>query len=51
MHAHPQADMDAMALFSLEVGQSLSDRALECALASAMSVVGYNAAAAAGAAG
>lgn len=31
-----------MSLFALEVGQSMSDRSLECALASALSVASYN---------
>lgn len=35
----PQADVEAMALFALEVGHTLGDRSLECALASAMSVI------------
>jgi hypothetical protein len=34
-----EADVEAMALFALEVGHTLGDRSLECALASAMSVI------------
>lgn len=34
-----QSDTKAMALFAHELGQVLGDRALECALASAMSIV------------
>lgn len=39
---HAQADVEALALFSLELGSALSDRSLECALASALSVVGHD---------
>jgi hypothetical protein len=37
----PQADVEAMALFALELGNTLHERSLECALASALSVVAY----------
>lgn len=40
--APPKADMDAMSLFALEVGDMLSSRSLECAYASALSVVSYD---------
>lgn len=36
-----QSDVEAMALLALELGQSLYERSLECALASALSVVGH----------
>jgi len=39
---YTEADQEAMALFALEVGQTLSERSLECALASALSVVSYD---------
>ncbi len=35
----PQADADAISLFALELGDALSARSLECAYASALSVV------------
>ena len=38
-----QADADAMALFALEVGDALAARSLECAYASALSVVSQGA--------
>lgn len=40
--------MRAMALFALELGTALSERSLEVALASALSVVGHDGAAAHG---
>jgi hypothetical protein len=37
-----QGDMEAMALMALELGNTLNERSLECALASALSVIGPN---------